>query len=290
MKAGSLKSPCLSKKVPGFKSVAYPGGESEDEPGIGRAGCLRLKIQGKGWLGAKPGKSSMDLDEFCIRFHAFLQKNPEGPQIFEIGTQLLGELLGDARWFGKVLQKLVSDPVFLSTQAPSVFSNEVILHRSPDRSFSVLAYLWEPRTLCAIHDHSSWGIIGSLLHPMREVRYRRSDDGKAEDYAELEEISSRVIKPGEMNRVLPLEKGIHQTGSASEEFAVSLGVYGRSMRKGYILLFNRSEKTVTRAYPPKLYKQILAVRTLKSNSDLWAKEFSDASNSGSLPFSLAEEP
>jgi predicted metal-dependent enzyme (double-stranded beta helix superfamily) len=231
----------------------------------------------------------MDLEEFCCRFQAFLEKNPEGPQIFETGRRLLGELLGDARWFGKVLQKLVSDPVFSSTQAPSVFPNEVILHRSPDRSFSVLAYLWEPSTLGAIHDHSSWGIIGALLHSMKEVRYRRLDDGQAENYAELEEISSRVIEPGEMSRVLPLEKGIHQTGSASEEFAVSLGVYGRSMRKGYILLFDRSEKTATRGYPPRLYKQILAVRTLKSNSDLWGKELADASSSGSLPVSLAED-
>jgi predicted metal-dependent enzyme (double-stranded beta helix superfamily) len=231
----------------------------------------------------------MDLEEFCNRLQAFLEKNPEGPRIFETGGQLLGELLGDPRWFGKVLQKLVTDPAFLSTQTPSLFSNEVILHRSPDRSFSVLAYVWEPRDLCAIHDHSSWGIIGALLHPLREVRYRRLDDGKTENYAELEEISSRVIKPGEMNRVLPLEKGIHQTGSASEEFAVSLGVYGRSMRKGYILLFNRSEKSVTRAYPPKLYKQILAFRALRSNLRLWDEEFSEASSARSLPVSLAEE-
>jgi predicted metal-dependent enzyme (double-stranded beta helix superfamily) len=186
------------------------------------------------------------------------------------------------------LHKLISDSAFSERQAPSVFANEVTLYRSPDRLFSVLAYLWEPHALCEIHDHSSWGIIGSLFHPLREVRYRRLDDGRLEGYAELEEISSRVIEPGEMVRVLPLDKGIHQTGSATDQFSISLGIYGRSIRKGYFQLFNPSEKKVVRAYPPKLFKQILAVRALKSAPDLWAKELSAAS-SASLPEYLTKE-
>lgn len=230
----------------------------------------------------------MRLEEFCARFHAFLEQTPETPQIFKTGQQLVGELLSDARWFGEILHKLISDSAFSERQAPSVFANEITLYRSPDRLFSVLAYLWEPHSLCEIHDHSSWGIIGSLFHPLREVRYRRLDDGRLEGYAELEEIASRVIEPGEMVRVLPLDKGIHQTGSATDQFSISLGIYGRSIRKGYFQLFNPCEKKVVRAYPPKLFKQILAVRALKSAPDLWAAELSAAS-SASLPEYLAKE-
>ncbi len=230
----------------------------------------------------------MKLEEFCSRFHTFLEQKPETPQIFKTGQQLAGELLRDAQWFGEILHQLISDSAFSERQTPSVFANEVTLYRSPDRLFSVLAYIWEPHALCEIHDHSSWGIIGSLVHPIREVRYRRLDDGRLEGYAELEEISSRVIEPGEMGRVLPLDKGIHQTGSATDQFSVSLGIYGRSIRKGYFQLFNPSEKKVVRAYPPKLFKQILAIRALKSAPDLWAKEIS-ATSSLSLPEYLAKE-
>jgi predicted metal-dependent enzyme (double-stranded beta helix superfamily) len=230
----------------------------------------------------------MKLEEFCSRFHTFLEQKPETPQIFKTGQQLVGELLRDAQWFGEILHKLISDSAFSERQTPSVFANEVTLYRSPDRLFSVLAYIWEPHALCEIHDHSSWGIIGSLFHPIREVRYRRLDDGRLEGYAELEEISSRVIEPGEMARVLPLDKGIHQTGSATDQFSISLGIYGQSIRKGYFQLFNPSEKKVVRAYPPKLFKQILAIRALKSAPDLWAKEIS-ATSSLPLPEYLAKE-
>lgn len=230
----------------------------------------------------------MKLEEFCSRFHNFLEQKPETPQIFKTGQQLVEELLSDAHWFGSILHRLISDSSFSERQAPSVFANEITLYRSPDRLFSVLAYLWEPHALCEIHDHSSWGIIGSLFHPLREVRYRRLDDGRLEGYAELEETSSRVIEPGEVARVLPLDKGIHQTGSATDRFSVSLGIYGRSMRKGYFQLFNPAEKKVTRAYPPKLFKQILAIRALKSAPDLWAQELSAAS-AASLPEYLAKE-
>jgi hypothetical protein len=97
-----------------------------------------------------------------------------------------------------------------------------------------------------------------------------------------------VIEPGETSRILPLDKGIHQTGSATDQFSISLGVYGRSIRKGYFQLFAPSEKKVVRAYPPRLFKQILAIRALKSAPELWAKELSAASSS-SLSEYLAKE-
>ncbi len=231
----------------------------------------------------------MGLEDFCLRFHAFLEQKPETSQIFRTGQELLGELLRDGRWFGKILGKLISDPAFWETQIPSVFPNEVTLYRSPDRSFSVLAFIWEPKTPCPIHDHSSWGIIGSLLHPVKEIRYRRLDDGKREGYAELEELPPRVIEPGAMAKVLPLDQGIHQTGAATPHLAISVGVYGRSIRKGYIHFFDPSEKTALRAYPPKLFKQVLAVQTLRSNPDLWGEELSAVSRSPSLAASLVTE-
>ena len=92
-----------------------------------------------------------------------------------------------------------------------------------------------------------------------------------------------------MAKVLPLDQGIHQTGAATAHLAISVGVYGRSIRKGYIHFFHPSEKTVVRAYPPKLHKQVLAIQTLRSNPDLWAEELSAVSRCPSLPASLAKE-
>jgi predicted metal-dependent enzyme (double-stranded beta helix superfamily) len=184
---------------------------------------------------------------------------------------------------------MVSDPAYLGKQSPSVFSNEVSLYRSPDRSFSVMAFLWEPGNLCPVHDHSSWGIIGSLLNSVVEIRYRRLDDGSVQGYADLEQMAARTIQPGDVVYVAPLDRGIHQTGAATDRRAVSLGVYGKSIRKGYIHFFDPSQKSVERAYPPKIYKQVLALRTLKSAPEIWAEELAHVSGDHSIPEYLAGE-
>lgn len=214
----------------------------------------------------------MDLEEFCGRFQPFLEKNPQTRQVFDFGKKLLGELLANGKWFGDILARLVSDPSYLNAQPPSIFPNEVILHRSPDKNFVVLGYLWEPNSLCDVHDHSSWGIIGSLFNPIKEIRYRRLDDGRGEGFAELEEVSRRVTQAGEVSLVLPLNQGIHQTGSATDQIAVSLGVYGRSVRQGYIQIFQPGDKKVFRAYHPRVLKKSLALRALQAAGDLWAQD------------------
>jgi 3-mercaptopropionate dioxygenase len=230
----------------------------------------------------------MDLKEFCRRFDGMLREQPREDEVFRTGRPLIQELLRDSRWFGEILRKVISDPTYLEGRPPSIFPNEIMLYRSPEKLFSVLAYIWEPKTLCEVHDHSSWGLIGSLHNPMKEVRYRRVDGGKGEGEAELEEIVSRMITPGEVSLVPPLERGIHQTGSGADEYAVSLGVYGKSIRKGYVLLYDPAAGKAVRAFPPKIFKQLLAVRALKSASDLWGDDL-QKSKSSPLPEYLFKE-
>jgi len=204
----------------------------------------------------------MNFEEFCDRFQALLEQRSKTPSLLDCGQQLLQDLLKNPAWFVDRLQKFIAAPAFLDDQPASVFENEIRLYRSPDRSFVVLAYLWDDRTLCPVHDHNAWGIIGALLHPMREVKYRRLDDGQTEGYADLEQVSDRVFQGGETGIVLPLNKGVHQTGAAFDRPSISLGVYGRSIRQGSIHFFDPEEKKAYRANTRIPFRKGLALRTL----------------------------
>ena len=231
----------------------------------------------------------MNLETFCLRFQAFLEEKPDISQVMDTGLKLLGELLADPGWFQEVFKKLLMDPGFLNRQPTSVYRNEITLHRSPGQFFSVLAYIWEPHRPSPVHDHGAWGLIGPLIQPVREIKYRRLDDGRIAGFAELEKTSSQVIQPGGTSHVLPLDEGIHQMGAAGEQMSVSVGVYGRSIRQGYSQFFDPAGKTVVRAYHPKLFKKVLAIRALGSVGESWAEDILEAARSSPTPDYLEQE-
>jgi predicted metal-dependent enzyme (double-stranded beta helix superfamily) len=231
----------------------------------------------------------MSLEVFCDRFQALLNQGPSAPLLGEASRQLFRDLLQHPLWFGQFLQKFIADPAFLSDQPASVFDNEIKLYRSPDKSFTLLAYIWDSRELCPIHDHGAWGIIGAFIGPLREIKYKRLDDRQLEGYAELEQISDRVIEPGEVGMILPLDKGIHQTGAADDQLTINLGVYGRSIRQGYIHFFDPAEKKVTRAHKRIQFRRILALRALVAVGEAVGKGFLPPDLMKSLPEDLVKE-
>ena len=198
-------------------------------------------------------------------------------------------VLENPGWFARILQEYVSAPGFPASQTLSPFDNEIRLYRSPDKSFVLLAYLWDSRSLCPVHDHNAWGIIGSLLHPMREVKYRRLDDGRAEGYADLEPVSDLVLGTGETGVVLPLNRGIHRTGAALDLPAVSLGVYGRSIRQGPIHFFSPEEKKTYPARTRVPFRKVLALRALDSLGKALGLELLPPSLLEALPDALVRE-
>ena len=231
----------------------------------------------------------MKLEEFCSRFQALQEQQPNTPILLDSGKQLMQELLRDPAWFAEFLQNHVANAAFLADQHASVFDNEIRLYRSPDKSFILLAYLWDRRGLCAVHDHSAWGLIGPILHPLREVKYRRLDDGQVEGYAHLEQASDLALQPGEAGTVLPLDKGIHQTGAAGNHLTISLGAYGRSIRQGYIHFFDPGRKKFRRATTRLMFKKVLALRALASLEEVLGKRFLTSSLLESLPEDLIRE-
>jgi predicted metal-dependent enzyme (double-stranded beta helix superfamily) len=231
----------------------------------------------------------MTLEDFCERLRTLQEQKKDLSQFISEGRLLLGELLRDPNWFREYLERLILDPDYLNTIEPSIYPNEVTLYRSPDRAFLIQAYFWEPRTTSAVHDHGSWGIVGALIHPIRERKYRRLDDGKTDGRAELEELSRTWIQPGNTTYVLPLDAGIHLMEAPAEKGAVSLSIYGRSVRYGYIQFFDLNRKTVRRVYPPRALKKVLAIRTLGYLAEPWGEEILKVSASKPRPDYIEKE-
>ncbi len=231
----------------------------------------------------------MNLEEFCDRFQAHLNQGPSTPLLGEAGRQLLRDLLKDPSWFGEFLQKYIADPAFLSDPPASIFDNEIKLFRSPDKSFLLLAYIWDNSGLGPIHDHGAWGIIGGLIGSLREIKYQRMDDNQVEGYAELKQISDTQIKPEDIRMILPLDKGIHQTGAADDRLTITFHIYGRSLRKGYIHYFDPAEKKVSQSYRRLQFRKVLALQALVALGEAVGKRFLTLDLIQSLPEDLVKE-
>lgn len=201
----------------------------------------------------------MDLIEFTRQFEDVIQKEEKTAQIISRGRVLLDELASNQRWFQEFLRKIILDADFRRQQRPSRWMNEFMLHRSG--SMVVLAYIWEPNQVDVIHDHSAWGIIGTLAGNVGERKYRRLDDGKKEGYARLEEVSYNSFLPGRTTSVLALNGGIHRMENLAD-ISVSINVYGKAVRKGYVNYYDKENNSVTRAYIYPLHRTALAIKAL----------------------------
>lgn len=176
-------------------------------------------------------------------------------QIFE-AKELMKIILNETSWF---VEYLLSRSLQSKTdERAGIWANEFTIFKSPEKNFSLLAYIWEPGAVDKPHDHGSWGIISPVTGVINEVKYCRLDSGEEEGFAELGKISERVIFPGDSTIVLPHNEGIHAVSNPGSLAAASINVYGKGSGRGYIQFFSPGEKNVTRIYPPAIQKRILS--------------------------------
>jgi len=230
----------------------------------------------------------MDFNLFFDSFAKMCAGTDDMKEIIPAGRRLLEDLLTDRVWYQTFLEKAIFDAEFRRIQKPSPWPNEMTLKRSSDGSFVILSYSWWPHQVDVIHDHGSWGIIGTLEGTMFERTYRRLDDGSQEGRAELADKSRKILPPGKTTVVLPLNDGIHQMGSV-DQFCITINVYGRSVRKGYSQLFDPERKSVRRVYVPSMQKAVLAIRSLGYLDEAWSRDMLEDAMRRPIPGPLQEE-
>ena len=177
--------------------------------------------------------------------------------------QVFPGFLKEKTLFMPVLESIVEGRLYPDVKYATMFESEVVLYRDPGRKFSVRFYLWGPGEYDPIHDHNSWGVIGTALGTLDVINYKRIDDGTDGRHAVIEETSRQFIPTGQTYSVFPLNRGIHRTGNAGEPAIIQVGVYGENLTgRSYVNVFDSRTGEVTRLYLPHVKKRMLAGKAL----------------------------
>jgi len=184
-------------------------------------------------------------------------------RIFYIAKEMPALLL-NRRLFEEILTHIVKGQPYPDTRQATMFSNEFILFINPRRLFSVRLYLYEPGQYTPIHDHNSWGVYGCVHNRVEVIRFRREDDESRPGFARLQEIERPLLHPGQTASVLPLNDGIHKAGNPDGKTSVMLSVYGTPIRRLYVNQYDHLQNSISKRYPPRLHKKMLATRALES--------------------------
>ena len=174
----------------------------------------------------------------------------------------LPSLLANRALFEGVLKGITNGNPYPDVRQETFFDNEVVLYRDPARLFSLRLYIFGASEHTAVHDHTSWGVSGSVFGKLEVVRYLREDDGSNPDQAQLARPEHVVLWPGATEKTLPFDQGIHCTGNPSEGTTLMVSVYGTPLRRLYIQRFNLENGSVHRVFSPRFRKKLLAKQAL----------------------------
>jgi hypothetical protein len=174
----------------------------------------------------------------------------------------LPALLSKRALFEGVLKGITNGKPYPDVRQETFFDNEVILYRDPARLFSLRLYIFGAGEHTPVHDHTSWGVSGSVFGKLEVVRYLREDDGSNPDQAQLARPEHVVLWPGATEKTLPFDQGIHCTGNPSEGTTLMVSVYGTPLRRLYIRRFNLENGSVHRVFSPRFRKKMLAKQAL----------------------------
>ena len=209
-----------------------------------------------------------ELKTIFDRWAESLQQYRDNAQrIAYIGKEMPG-LLINSSLFKAILANIVQGGNYPDVRQATLFSNELVLIIDVRRLFSARLYIYAPGEFTPIHDHNSWGVYGCASQQVDVIRYRRTDDESKPGCACLQKIERRVLLPGETTSVLPLNDGIHRAGNPNHQTAVMLSVYGTPIRRLYVNQYDFAQNTVSKRYPPRLHKKMLAAGALDAMGSL----------------------
>ena len=99
------------------------------------------------------------------------------------------------------------------------------LHTEPDGSFSVVALVWQPGQVTAIHDHVTWCVFGVIQGVEYEELFTLD-----EERGFLVESGTKANPTGEVSGFAP-PGDIHRVRNAGADTAISIHIYGTDVSR-----------------------------------------------------------
>lgn len=117
-------------------------------------------------------------------------------------------------------------------------------HHAEDGSLQVYVVEFAPGMPTPVHDHVTWGLIGTCGGKQLTHRYERVDDRSQAGKAELKLISEQVLERGAVYPLLP-PNDIHRIESIDGVPSYSLHVLGADLGRQHRNIFDVETGEVT---------------------------------------------
>lgn len=162
------------------------------------------------------GKQSMSTEKllhFVEAITHLLNTNPNEEIILSQGQDLLAQLVATDDWL----------PDQFAQPHPQ-FYQQYLLYADPLDRLSVVSFVWGPGQKTPVHDHLTWGLVGTLRGRERETSYEKQADGS------YRATGVSLLHQGETTAVSPAIGDVHEVANdLSDEVSVSIHVYGRNI-------------------------------------------------------------
>ena len=101
------------------------------------------------------------------------------------------------------------------------------LYRAPDDGLLITLGAWQPGHGVPPHDHGTWAVVVGIAGKEENALWRRLDDGSRPDYAEIDKLETKEVKPGAVFTMTG--EDIHSVENSGDQVSFTLHVYGRNL-------------------------------------------------------------
>jgi predicted metal-dependent enzyme (double-stranded beta helix superfamily) len=156
------------------------------------------------------------IDGYCRDLTRLIDESTPGAKAVEVARERCETLLKNGVELTDEFRVVV----------PGQYSRNLV-YRDPRGLFVVIALLWKENTVSPVHDHASWGVMGTIESTIHITNYDRVDDGSSPGMAHLKEREELDSGAGGVQIVNPPTIDIHRMANPTGKRTVTLHTYGR---------------------------------------------------------------